>query len=133
MGTTNGLNRYDGRDIKVYRNVASNPQSLGNDFVCSLLEVGGNLYVDTAQGLFVFNRTSESFSLFDKSTRYDVRICSEVRGLMQTSGGLIWIATWGQGCLSTTPPPPRWCKAAFIRALCRVSVRERVGASTSLR
>ena len=37
FGTHDGLNRYDGKSIKVYRNIPSNPKSLSHNFIQACL------------------------------------------------------------------------------------------------
>lgn len=51
LGTSDGLNRYDGRGNKVYRNVLNEKFSLENNFVEALIEVDKNLWVGTNSGL----------------------------------------------------------------------------------
>ena len=45
LGTSDGLNRYDGRGNKVYRNVLNEKFSLENNFVEALIEVDKNIWV----------------------------------------------------------------------------------------
>ena len=47
LGTSDGLNRYDGRGNKVYRNVLNDKFSLENNFVEALIEVDKNIWVGT--------------------------------------------------------------------------------------
>ena len=58
LGTSDGLNRYDGRGNKVYRNVLNEKFSLENNFVEALIEVDKNIWVGTNSGLFIFNVNS---------------------------------------------------------------------------
>ena len=97
LGTSDGLNRYDGRDNKVYRNVLNDKFSLENNFVEALIEVDGNIWVGTNSGLYIYNRATDCFSYFDKTTQYNVYISSEIKKIIKTENGLIWIATLGQG------------------------------------
>ena len=51
IGTREGLNRYDGKDFKVYRYEAKNPNSLSHNHIRLLYEDSqGNIWVGTAQG-----------------------------------------------------------------------------------
>ena len=50
IGTSDGLNCYDGCGNRVYRNALNNKYSLGNNFVSSLLEEGENIWVGTNSG-----------------------------------------------------------------------------------
>lgn len=103
IGTSDGLNCYDGLRTKIYRNVPSDTCSLGNNYVCSLLEADGDLYVGTNLGLYLYHRSTDNFSPFHKSTKYGVRVSSEVRRIISTRNGLIWIATLGQGVFVYNP------------------------------
>lgn len=63
LATPDGLNRYDGYTIKVYRTNAKDPYSLPENFVRQVAEDdNGNLWVSTySKGLFVFDRITERF------------------------------------------------------------------------
>lgn len=62
IGTSDGLNRFDGNNFKIFRNNPSDPASLGENNVRSLLNAyNGKLWVGTAHGLFTYNSQKESF------------------------------------------------------------------------
>lgn len=103
FGTSDGLNRYDGRGNKVYRNVLNSQFSLENNFVQALLEDNQNLWVGTNGGLYHYDRKSDRFTPFEKKTRYGVFISSEVRKIIKSRSGLLWIATLGQGLFVYDP------------------------------
>lgn len=103
LGTSDGLNRYDGRGNKVYRNVLNDKFSLENNFVEALLEVEGNLWVGTNSGLYVYDRSTDRFSYFDKTTQYGVSISSEIKKIVRARNGFLWIATLGQGLFIYDP------------------------------
>src|SRR5579864_6563916 len=51
FGTRDGLNRYDGYDFDVYRNIPQDSQSLSNNFVTSIIQDrNGDLWVGTWGG-----------------------------------------------------------------------------------
>lgn len=77
LGTSDGLNRYDGRGNKVYRNVLNEKFSLENNFVEALIEVDKNLWVGTNSGLYIYDRDTDRFSYFDK--RHSIMCISAVR------------------------------------------------------
>lgn len=62
IGTENGLNRYDGYNIKVYQPDSRNPHSIFTNDIWSLQEDGfGNLWVGTGPIYTVYNRDKDCF------------------------------------------------------------------------
>ncbi len=63
IGTQDGLNRFDGYDIKVFRHDKNRPDSLGRDFVSTLAEDDrGHLWIGTrGRGLDDYNPRTETF------------------------------------------------------------------------
>lgn len=63
IGTQDGLNRFDGYDIKVFRHDKNRPDSLGRDFVSTLAEDDkGHLWIGTrGRGLDDYNPLTETF------------------------------------------------------------------------
>lgn len=41
FGTENGLNRFDGYHVKVFKNIVGDSNSIGNNYIYSLLEDSG--------------------------------------------------------------------------------------------
>ncbi len=62
--TANGLSRYDGAHVKVYRHDPDDPHSLSNDAViCIYEDKAGTLWLGTwGGGLNAFERESEQFT-----------------------------------------------------------------------
>lgn len=122
LGTGDGLNCYDGRANKVYRYVLNAPFSLENSFVLTLLEDYQHVWVGTNGGLYQYDRKSERFTPFEKKTRYGVFISSEVRKIIKTKSGLLWIATLGQGLFIYDPEKDvltqNSLQASFVWDLC---------------
>lgn len=104
LGTNDGLNCFNGRSNKIYRNVLNDQHSLGNNFVQALLEEENrDIWVGTSSGLYIYHRQDDHFSFFDKRTAYGVFISSEVRKIIKSASGLVWIATLGQGLFVYDP------------------------------
>ena len=104
FGTSDGLNCYNGRTNKVYRNVLNDKYSLENNFVQALFEEENrNIWVGTNWGLYIYDRNQDRFTYFNKKTSYGVLISSEVKKIIKTQNGLIWIATLGQGLFIYDP------------------------------
>jgi len=62
FGTKDGLNRYDGYKIKIFRNTPDVAKSLGNNDIRALLNKSKNeIWVGTWKGLFIFDVLTEQF------------------------------------------------------------------------
>ncbi len=62
IGTIDGLNRYDGYDIKVYKNIVGDSTSLPFNIINSISEdKNGNLLVGTIDQVSKYNRVTDSF------------------------------------------------------------------------
>lgn len=95
FGTQDGLNKYDGYQIKVFKNDPTNPHSLSCSDVTALKEVRPNLIlVGTREGLNFFDPVTEKFSLLDKvDARLNAQIntiykVNETTALIGTENGL---------------------------------------------
>ncbi|KRT14553.1 hypothetical protein ASU31_18575 [Pedobacter ginsenosidimutans] len=92
FGTRNGLNRYDGYNIKVYQFSNTDSLSILNSYVVSLLsDSHQNLWVGTNTGLNRYNETTDNFE----------RITARPKGLSnnmvnciaEDKKGNVWIGT----------------------------------------
>lgn len=130
LGTSDGLNRYDGRGNKVYRNVLNDKFSLENNFVEALIELEGNIWVGTNSGLYIYDRATDRFSYFDKTTQYGVYISSEIKKIIKTQNGLLWIATLGQGFFIYDPKTDvltqNSVQTSFVWDICQSSDRKKI-------
>ena len=96
FGTFDGLNRYDGYQIRVFRYEPGNPRSLASNFVRALyVDRSGTLWVGTiGGGLHRFDPLSEGFVRYqhdpnDRESLGDNR----VRSICEDPSGGLWIAT----------------------------------------
>ena len=65
IGTQNGLNRFDGIQIKAYKYSALSPKSIPSNTIYNIFEDSDNtLWVVTKKGLARYNRELDSFSPF---------------------------------------------------------------------
>lgn len=67
------------------------------------MEEGEDLWIGTSSGLYIYDRSDDHFLYFDKTTKYGVFISCEVKKIVKTKNGLIWIATLGQGIFIYDP------------------------------
>lgn len=104
LGTTDGLNRFDGKQFRIYRSDNQDKYALGNNSVQALFEdKNRDIWVSTNEGIYIYHRQTGRFLPFVKKTQYGVSISSEVRKIMETAKGQIWIATLGQGIFVYDP------------------------------
>lgn len=96
FGTNDGLNRFDGRTFKIFRNTENNSFSIGNNFIHCLKEDSqGRFLVGTKKGLYIYDSNFEHFY------RVDLNLPREndasINDVFETPEGEIWVATNGQG------------------------------------
>ena len=97
LGTWDGLNRYDGSSIKVYKPDPFLKGNISNNVIRDFLEDGkGDLWVVTHLGINKYNRTTNSFQIYlDSLTdipflEYNIRACIG-------SDSSVWISLIGRG------------------------------------
>lgn len=104
FGTVDGLNRFDGITFKTYKKQQDNPLSIGNSFIHCLKEDSkGRFFVGTKQGLYLFNRSNETFThipLNNQSTKEDD---TSINYIMEDMEGNIWLGCYGQGIIVLGP------------------------------
>ena len=97
FGTEEGLNRYDGYNVTVFKHDPNNPASLPNDRVGVLLEDDQHrLWVGTDGGLSIFDRGRETFARV-------AEIKLRVTGLARGPDGTLWVGVEGLGVYERKP------------------------------
>lgn len=93
LGTKNGLDRYDGRQLKHY-DVTDHVVNRGNHNISALMEdTNGQLWVGTDKGVFIFNPIIETFSSFDVASQDNKQIRNWIAEIKQDGNGNIWIVS----------------------------------------
>lgn len=97
LGTWDGLNRYDGSSIRVYKPDPFLKGTISNNVIRDFLEDGnGDLWVVTHLGINKYNRITNSFQIYlDSLTdipfqEYNIRTCIG-------SDSAVWISLIGKG------------------------------------
>ncbi|HYP14593.1 MAG TPA: two-component regulator propeller domain-containing protein, partial [Bryobacteraceae bacterium] len=94
FGTWNGLNRYDGYKLKVFKHEAGKNASLSGTHVYSLFrDRAGNLWVGTDQFLDRYEPLTETFRHYRLDHQGDPNSSSIVTHISQDSHGFLWLST----------------------------------------
>lgn len=90
VGTDDGLNRFDGYDFKIYRNIEGDSTSLLKNKIQSIYEDSrGTLWISTLNsGLHIYDRTQD---FFYRVSDYSIQHCQVMR-IIEDSDHNIWIA-----------------------------------------
>jgi ligand-binding sensor domain-containing protein/serine phosphatase RsbU (regulator of sigma subunit) len=95
VGTSNGLNRYDGYKMTTFRNDPNDSSSLSSNVITALYEdESGALWVGTQDGLNRLDHTTGRFSAY-KNTPDNTNSLSNnfIRALAEVPRGVLWVAT----------------------------------------
>ena len=93
-----GLNRYDGYDVKTFRNVPDDPNSLSDNQVRTLyLDSDGTLWVSTFNnGINKYLPDTEQFVRYQHDPNDPSSLSNDnTRALLQDREGILWVGTVG--------------------------------------
>ncbi|MCE7044510.1 hybrid sensor histidine kinase/response regulator transcription factor [Dyadobacter sp. CY312] len=96
LGTSYGLNKFDGRGFKIYKNNPGDKSTLsGNYVLCALTDSKNDLWFGTSNGLNKYMPESDSFISFlaGDSTQKTRLSSSVINCLFEDSRGILWIGT----------------------------------------
>lgn len=94
IGTRDGLNKYDGTKITIYRTEFNNPNSISNDHILSIEEDDeGNIWFGTLNGLNLYNPKTNTFTRFYHNKAKQNISSNTIWDIQQLSNGNLWIAT----------------------------------------
>lgn len=97
LATDDGLNRYDGHNFYIYRNVPGNNRSLQVNNIETIFEDSkGTLYVGTGDGgLAIYDRNTDSFTSF-RGNKYDPFALTndDVTAIFEDNEHNMWIGTY---------------------------------------
>ena len=86
FGTENGLNRFDGYNFKIFKNIVGDSTSIGNNYIYSLLEDSDKTFwVGTDEGLYIYNPELEQFKYFAVQTDEGVNITRHITAIAESS------------------------------------------------
>ena len=90
-----GLNRYDGYNFTIYKNIPFDSTSISGNFIAAIYESrDGTMWVGTHKGLNIFDREKETFQrikLLPEKTEDESE--PSVVSLAEDSSGAMWVGT----------------------------------------
>lgn len=95
FGTKDGLARYDGNEMRVFRPVVTDSHSLGDGRANDLKEdAQGNLWIATANGLAFWDRATERFTHHRNDPANEASLSNNTCwSLIADADGAIWVGT----------------------------------------
>jgi len=95
IGTSDGLNRYDGYKFHVFKHIPYDSSSLSQNFIrCIAQDADANLWIGTNSGLNFYNRQTGKFSQFTHNPAVASSISdNRILALFVDSKGFVWIKT----------------------------------------
>ncbi|MBN1396457.1 MAG: PAS domain S-box protein [Bacteroidetes bacterium] len=99
FGTYDGLNRYDGYKIKIYKSEIGNVYSLSNNAVRYIFEDhSGIIWIGTDGGLNQYDRQTEKFISYKNDPNDPNSLSSNmIQWICEDTSGTLWIATFTGG------------------------------------
>jgi signal transduction histidine kinase/CheY-like chemotaxis protein/streptogramin lyase len=99
LGTQDGLNRYDGYQLEIYRHHPEEPSALPSSRINALAEdADGNLWIGTAAGLGRYDRRSDTFTHLRRDPTDPSSLSGDrVRTILLDRSGDLWIGTEESG------------------------------------
>lgn len=94
IGTYDGLNRYDGSTVKIYRNIYGDNQSLDDNHVNRIAGLANKIFVGTLKGMVYYNYTDSRFYplLYTPAGGRPQKITNNISAL-QTDSRNVYIGT----------------------------------------
>jgi len=95
FGTEDGLNRYDGKNFRIFRADPFNQNTISHKWIDQVYEdKSGNLWFGSRGGLTKFNPKYEIFKQFKESSDKSEKISSDtITALLEDNDNKIWVGT----------------------------------------
>jgi signal transduction histidine kinase/ligand-binding sensor domain-containing protein len=95
FGTEEGLNKYDGYDITIFKRKLSDTTSLPDNYIQKLfVDSHKQLWIGTDNGLCLYNKEIESFTTYvPNRTKVNINTVNRVTGIHENAKNKIYITT----------------------------------------
>lgn len=101
LGTSDGLNRYDGMRFRTFH---KNELGGNSGFIVSLCEDNrGNIWIGTDSGVMLYDAGTDRFKTLDTPSDQGTVIRNKVTTIKKDRQGVIWMAVNNQGLFSCDP------------------------------
>ena len=98
FGTQDGLNRFDGKNFRVFKSDADSSGTIGGDGCFALWEGSdGRLWVGTNNGVSIYNPSRESFDHFNMIDDGGYKVMGTARSIFADGRGNLWIVVAERG------------------------------------
>lgn len=97
FGGANGLARYDGYQLRIYRKEDADPRSLSHSYVNDIfLDTEGNLWIATRKGINRYDPGADNFTRIEvlQETK-TAENADNIMEIEQTADGRLWLGTRG--------------------------------------
>ena len=95
MGTSTGLNRYDGQNCILFEHNPLDSNSLSDNWILSLFaDTSGMIWVGTARGLNRFDPTTAAWTRFVYDPENDASVSHDrINTICEDRAGVLWVGT----------------------------------------
>lgn len=105
FGTSNGLNRYDGVNLRIY---TKEDLGISSSFVISICEDdSGCIWIGTDRGVSIYDPNYDRFTSFNLESDQKTIIRNKVTKIKKDKQGVLWMAVNNQGLFAYDPESKR--------------------------
>jgi signal transduction histidine kinase/ligand-binding sensor domain-containing protein len=111
VGTTQGLQRYDGYNFQTFKNVPGKPSSLQHNLIWSLLEdANHDIWVSNGKGVSKYIRQKNEFKNYEFAPAFNFTSNSQIAGfkLYIDSQKNLWVNSFNLQVLQYDPTSDEW-------------------------